>query len=119
MKRMNFPGVLVAFTTLGALAALEVMTVVAAPEPADAPVGLAFEKERIDLKVKVDDETATAVFPFTNHSGREIRIEDVHTNCGCVRAGADNSAQRRLSSYCLRSLFLNGIQHAKCFAPVS
>ncbi len=54
-----------------------------------ASAELVFEKEVIQLKPTVADESVTAKFKFTYTGDRPIKVEEVDANCGCISAESD------------------------------
>lgn len=51
--------------------------------------GLSFEKTRFEHNVDPSLESIVAKFNFKNSTGKTVTIQDVHTNCGCIRADTD------------------------------
>jgi hypothetical protein len=92
---------------------------VAGAEPPPAAAGLAFETTRLDFKVEIDQETVTAAFPFKNVSGREVKIIEVHSNCGCVRAETDKKSYAPGESGVVEAVFKVGSFEGKIQKTVS
>jgi hypothetical protein len=94
---------------------------VAGAEAPPAPSGLAFafEKTRLDFKVAVDQETVEASFPFKNVSGKQVKVIEVHSNCGCVRAETDKKVYAPGESGVVEAVFRVGSFEGKIQKTVS
>jgi hypothetical protein len=51
--------------------------------------GLEFEKTRVEILARPDQNEVEAVFPFTNRGDSEAKIEEVVSNCQCLSAKSD------------------------------
>lgn len=75
---------------------------------ATASAGLAFTSQRLDFDVKPEDNTVEAVFAFANDTDKTIRVVDVHSNCGCLKAETDKETYEPGEKGTLTAVFTVG-----------
>ena len=73
-----------------------------------AQAELRFEKKRISIAAKPEDETVIATFKFTNNGKLPVTIKKVDSNCGCISAVTDKESYKRKESGTLTAEFKIG-----------
>ena len=70
-----------------------------------ARADLTFEKDRVEIQAKPEEEEVTGLFPFKNTGATTVEIMAIESNCGCLAAGADKTAYAPGESGVMKAVF--------------
>jgi hypothetical protein len=79
---------------------------------------LAWEKNRVELRVKSIDSAGTAVFNFKNEGTTPVTISRIQPDCGCVTVAADKPSYQPGEPGQIAATFIIGKQAGERTVPI-